>query len=185
MFSHKGAAISMDRMTHEGGEWPFALRAEAFAPLRTQYESVIERILEVPDGEQVPNELIEEARTVLHDMYDQVGKADLEGPDAARAIQHLKAQAGMVAMLKQPDVKKVLDEATNLEAIELPNLLDFMRAFNLQVAAAHSPEEEELYAEQLYPMMAEVRDSIDRQYKDAAQRTKANRRMRRPGRDRR
>lgn len=166
MFSHKGAAVSMQRLSHEKDGWPSALKADALSPLRDRYDRVVEQILQVPDGESVPVEKIAEARKILGEMYQTIKMADLDGPVAAEALRHLKAQAGMVAMLQEPDVKDVLDEAKGVEQVNLPNLLNFMRSFNLQFGSADSPEEKVLYAETLYPMMAQARNDIAAQYDD-------------------
>jgi hypothetical protein len=164
MFSHKGAAVSLQRLAHEGEGWPSALQVEAFAPLRQRYDQLVEQILQVPEGEPIPDEKIAEARSILGEMYRTIKMADLDGPVAAEALRHLKAQAGMVAMLQEPDVKKVLDEAGKVEQVSLPNLLNFMRSFNLQFGAADSPEEEALYTDTLYPMMVQARDQIAGQF---------------------
>ncbi|RUL89381.1 hypothetical protein [Tautonia sociabilis] len=167
MFSHKGASVSIDRMLHEGEGWPSALRAEAFTEPRERYEEIARQILEIPEGQPVPRELIDQARSTLNELYQAVRQADLPGPATAEAIRHLKAQAGMVAMLVEPEVKDVLDQAGEVERIELPVLLNFMRSYNLQFGLAESPEERSLYTERLYPMLAQVRQRLTDQFSDA------------------
>ena len=164
MFAHRGTAISLERLTTEGEGWPGNLRAEQFAPLRERYEGIIKRILETPEDQAVSNESISSARAILGQMYKTIHDSDLPGPEAAETLRYLKAQAGMVSMLDEPDVMKALEEAGKVDEIALPNLLGFMRAFNLQFGAAKSPEEETLYRDHLYPMMSKVREGLLAQY---------------------
>ncbi|WP_152052288.1 hypothetical protein [Tautonia marina] len=164
MFTHRGTAISLRRLTSDGSGWPAALRAEALAPLRDRYEDRVERIIEIPEGESVPSELLSEARAVLGEMYRTIEQANLEGPKAAEALRHLKAQAAMIAMLEEPEVKQVIDEAADVDQVTLPTLLNFMRFYNLQFGAAETPEEKALYRQDLYPKFAELHQSLREQF---------------------
>ncbi|MEW4566691.1 hypothetical protein AB1L88_02375 [Tautonia sp. JC769] len=166
MFTHRGTAVSLRRLTSDGPGWPAALRDDALAPLRERYEGIIEQILEIPEGETVPSELLTEARNVLGEMYRSVQQSDLEGPTAAEALRHLKAQAAMTTMLEEPEVKQVIDEAANVEQVTLPTLMSFMRFYNLQFGAAETLEEKSLYRDELYPKFAQLHQSLREQFND-------------------
>jgi hypothetical protein len=166
MFTHRGTAVSLRRLTSDGPGWPAALRDDSLAPLRDRYEGIIEQILEIPEGESVPNELLSEARAVLGEMYRTIQQADLEGPTAAEALRHLKAQAAMTSMLEAPEVKQVIDEAADVEQVTLPTLMNFMRFYNLQFGAAETPEEKSLYRDELYPKFAQLHQSLREQFND-------------------
>ena len=164
MFAHRGTAISLDRLTTEGEGWPTHLRTEQFAPLRERYQGIIKRVMETPEDQPVPPEAVSEARDVLRAMYKAIYDSDLPGPEAAETLRYLKAQAGMVAMLNEPDVVQALEKAGEVDEIALSNLLEFMQVFNLQFGAAKSPEEETLYRDHLYPMFNGVREGLLAQY---------------------
>ncbi|WP_169979501.1 hypothetical protein [Tautonia rosea] len=164
MFTHRGTAISLRRLTSEGPGWPTALRAEPLAPLRSRYEEIVENILDVPEGESVPTELLTQARDVLGEMCRSIQQAEIEGPTAAESLRHLKAQAAMIAMLEEPEVKQVIDKSADVDQVMLPTLLDFMRFYNLQFGAAENPEEKAVYGQELYPKFAQLYRSLQEQY---------------------
>lgn len=163
-FAHRGIAISIDRLSSNDEGWPAALRDPEFEPLRDRYNATIKEILAVDDGESVPNELVDDARSVLREMYQTVQQSGLEGQDAVKATQHLKDLAGMVTMLRENDVKQVLDEAGNVDQVALPTLMNFMRVFNLNFGAPETIEEKALYSQELYPKFAQLHDSLLQQY---------------------
>src|SRR5205823_470442 len=69
----------------------------------------------------------------------------------------LKALLGLSKLLERPQVEEFLKGLNRYPTTTLGHLVTFMHSFNLRFGAAKTPEQEAAY-DQLYPMLAQLRD---------------------------
>ncbi|RUL86298.1 hypothetical protein [Tautonia sociabilis] len=157
-FASKGVVISAHRLAAEDS-WPAPLRAPAFADLKRQYQALVEEARNRPEDEEVSDETIVKGIQIINQLR-ALAEQQLSGPDYAAAERYLKAQAGLLQMARQPDIRKVLEAAYKKDVVPLANALLGMDTFNLGFGPADDPEEQEVYLRTLYPMMSELRNRV-------------------------
>lgn len=162
-FATQGIVISLDRLAAKDN-WPLALLADDFTPLRDQYAKLVAEVKATPDDQTVPDAKIVEGIKIMSALRDKA-RATLKGRDFAEAENYLKGHVGMLQMARQPDIRQVLAQASKMKSIPIANMIAFMEVFNLQFGAAKSPEEKSLYTQALYPQIKELRDRLERELK--------------------
>lgn len=160
-FSRAGVIISLDRMTGDE-DWPAALAAEPFGPLREQYSAWLDEVDQWPDDQPFPDAKIGEGVALIQRMRDEAKKS-LDGPRFVQAERFLKGHLGMLQAAREPDVKEFITQAKALENVPLVNLIDFMHLFSLGFGPSRTAEEKALYAQTLYPAFRDMRDRIEKE----------------------
>ncbi|QDV32813.1 hypothetical protein [Tautonia plasticadhaerens] len=160
-FASKGVVISAHRLAAENA-WPAPLQAPAFTPLRDRYRALVEEARNLPEEQEIPDEKIVEGIQIVNQMR-ALAQEQLSGPEFAAAERYLKAQAGLLQMARQPNIRQVLEAAYKKETIPLANAILGMDSFNLSFGKADDPAEQEVYLRTLYPMMAELRSRVAQQ----------------------
>jgi hypothetical protein len=160
-FASKGVVISAHRLAAENA-WPVPLQAPAFKPLRDEYRALVEEARNLPEDQEVSDETIVKGIQIISQMRT-LAQEQLTGPDFAAAERYLKAQAGLLQMARQPNIRQVLEAAYRKETVPLANALLGMDSFNMSFGRADDPEEQEMYLRTLYPMMAELRSRVSQQ----------------------
>jgi hypothetical protein len=150
----EGVTICIDQMTMEG-EWPLALRVDAFKPERENLrKSVIEALEEDKKGELEPKtvEAVQAAIDRLRSKFTELVQPT--NPDYIPAHDTIKAMAGLARMLYNPKIEEILAELEDYGGTTLGELLAFMHAYNLRFAQANSFRQRRIYMK-LYPLLLE------------------------------
>src|SRR5262249_49953602 len=141
------------------GQWPLALRVDAFRPEREGLRKAVSAALEEdkegnlePDTIQAVQTAIDQLRKKFESLVPQ------NSPDYITARDRIKAMKGLTKMLYSPAMEKVLAELEDYQGTTLGDLLGFMQAFNLRFAPANSYRQRQIYLK-LYPMLAEQANS--------------------------
>jgi hypothetical protein len=162
-FATDGIVISLDRLSAQD-QWPLPLLGDDFAQYRDQYAKLVAEVKGRPEGAPVPDSKIVQGITILSNMRDKAHRT-LKGRDFAQSENYLKGLLGMLQMVRQPDIKQVLAQASKFKTIPIANLVAFMEVFNLEFGTAKSPQEKSLYMQAIYPQIKELRDRVERELK--------------------
>lgn len=157
-FASKGLVISAHRLSAEEN-WPPPLTGGPFDNLRKQYQQIVDEARNIPDEEEIPDELIVRAIDVVNQIRTQASER-LQGRDFAEAERYLKTLAGMLQLARRADVRQALEAAYKRDEVPLANALLGMTNFNLSFGSANTPEERALYLNTLYPKMADLRQRV-------------------------
>jgi len=150
----EGMTACLDSMTMDG-QWPLALRDEAFAPERQALRSAVQDALKQDEQGNLDPETIVAVGTAVNKLRLKFEKLVPENnPDYIPARDAIKAMAGLTKMLYSPQMDKILAELEDYQGTTLGDLLGFMQAFNLRFAPANSYKQRMIY-NKLYPMLAE------------------------------
>lgn len=160
-FASKGVVISAHRLAAEDN-WPAPMQTPAFEPLEDQYQALVEEARNLPEDQEIPDETIVKGIQIINQMR-ALAQQELSGADYAAAERYLKAQAGLLQMARQPNIRQVLEAAYKKETVPLANAILGMDSFNLSFGKADDPDEQEMYLRTLYPMMAELRSRVAQQ----------------------
>ena len=150
----EGMTVCLDSMTMDG-QWPIALRDEAFRPEREALRKAIQAALKEDEQGNVEPETVNAVGTALKNLRIKFEKlVPTDNPDYIPARDAIKAMAGLTRMLDSSQIEKVLAELEDYQGTTLGDLLGFMHAFNLRFARANSYRQKVIYRK-LYPMLAE------------------------------
>jgi hypothetical protein len=153
----EGVTICIDQMTMEG-EWPLALRVDAFKPDRENLrKSVIEALEEDKKGELEPKTVEAVQAAIDRLRYKFTELVPPTNPDYIPAHDTIKAMAGLAKMLYSPKIEEILAELEDYGGTTLGELLAFMHAYNLRFAEANSFRQRRIY-QKLYPLLLEQAD---------------------------
>jgi hypothetical protein len=154
----EGMTLCLDRMTMDG-QWPLALRVDAFRPEREGLRKAISAALEEDKEGNLDPDTIQAVQTAIDHLrlkFEQL--VPQSRPDYIPAQESIKAMNGLTKMLYSPQMEKVLAELEDYQGTTLGDLLGFMQAFNLRFAPANSYQQRQIYV-RLYPMLAEQANS--------------------------
>ena len=154
----EGMTVCLDRMTMDG-QWPLALRDDAFRPEREGLRKAVSAALEEDKEGNLDPETIQAVQTAIDKLrlkFDKLVPQD--SPDYLPARDTINAMKGLIKMLYSPQMEKVLAELDDYQGTTLGDLLGFMQAFNLRFSPANSYRQRQIYAK-LYPMLAEQANS--------------------------
>jgi len=150
----EGLTVCLDSMTMEG-QWPIALRDEAFRPQREALRQAVQDALKQDEQGNLEPETVNAVGTAINSFRLAFEKRVPENsPDYIPARNTLKAMAGLTRMLDSSKIEKVLAELEDYQGTTLGDLLAFMQAFNLRFGVANSYRQRMIYTK-LYPMLAE------------------------------
>ena len=150
----EGMTVCLDSMTMDG-QWPIALRDEAFRPEREALRKAVQVALKEDEKGNLEPETVNAVGTALKDLRIKFEKlVPTDNPDYIPARDSIKAMAGLTKMLDSSKMEKVLAELEDYQGTTLGDLLGFMHAFNLRFAPANSYRQKQIYT-RLYPMLAE------------------------------
>ncbi len=150
----EGMTACLDAMTMDG-QWPLALRDDAFATERQALRSAVQNALKEDEQGNLDPETIAAVGTAVKNLKLKFDKLVPENnPDFIPARDAIKAMAGLTKMLYSPQMDKILAELEDYQGTTLGDLLGFMQAFNLRFAPANSYKQRMIY-NRLYPMLAE------------------------------
>jgi hypothetical protein len=154
----EGMTACLDSMTMDG-QWPLALRDEAFQPERDALKSAVKKALTEDEQGNLSPETIDAIGTAVKNLRVKFEKlVPQDRPDYVEAQNAIKAMAGLTKMLYSPQMDKILAELDDYQGTTLGDLLGFMQAFNLRFAPANSYRQRMVYTK-LYPMLAEQANS--------------------------
>ena len=146
--------VCLDSMTMDG-QWPLALRDDAFAPQRQALRQAVQAALKEDEKGDLEPETIDAVGTAVNNLRLEFEKrVPQDKPDYIPARNALKAMAGLTKMLYSSKIEKVLAELEDYQGTTLGDLLGFMQAFNLRFGRANSYRQRQIYVK-LYPMLAE------------------------------
>lgn len=157
-FASKGLVISAHRLAAEEN-WPPPLTGAPFDGLRQQYQQIVDEARNVPDEEEIPDELVVRALQIVDQIRTQASQR-LRGPEFAEAERFLKTLAGMLQLARRADVRQALEAAYQRDEVPLANALLGMTNFNLSFGSANTPEERALYQNILHPKMVDLRERV-------------------------
>ena len=146
--------VCLDRMTMDG-QWPLALRVEAFRPEREGLRKAISNALEEDKEGNLEPETIQAVQAAIDRLrlkFDKEVRQD--NPDYIESRDTIKAMNGLTRMLYSPKMEQILAELEDYQGTTLGDLLGLMQAFNLRFAPANSFRQRQIYLK-LYPMLAE------------------------------
>jgi hypothetical protein len=150
----EGMTVCLDSMTSEG-QWPVALRDEAFRSEREALRTAVQNALKEDEQGNLEPETVNAVTTAVRNLGLAFEKRVPEdNPDYIPARNALKAMAGLTKMLDSSKVEKILAELEDYQGTTLGDLLGFMQAFNLRFGPANSYRQRQIY-QKLYPMLAE------------------------------
>jgi hypothetical protein len=161
-FASDGVVISLNRLAARD-QWPVALNAPEYMPLREQYNQLVQQVRDRPEDQPVSDAQIVKGIGIMNQIRE-LARRNLQGRDFAQAENFLKGHVGMLQMARQPDIQQVLSQASKLDSVPLANAVAFMEVFNLGFGAAKTPQEKALYLS-IYPRMRELRDRVERELK--------------------
>jgi hypothetical protein len=146
--------ICLDAMTTEG-QWPLALRDEAFRSEREAVRKAVHDALKEDEQGNLEPETVNAVGTAVNNLRLAFEKrVPQDSPDYIPARDALKAMAGLTRMLDSSKIEKILAELEDYQGATLGDLLGFMQAFNLRFGPANSYKQRQIYMK-LYPMLAE------------------------------
>ena len=146
--------VCLDSMTMDG-QWPLALRDDAFASQRQALHQAVQAALKEDEKGELEPETIDAVGTAVNNLRLEFEKrVPQDKPDYIPARNALKAMAGLTKMLYSSKIEKVLAELEDYQGTTLGDLLGFMQAFNLRFGRANSYRQRQIYVK-LYPMLAE------------------------------
>ena len=151
--------VCLDRMTMDG-QWPLALRVEAFRPEREGLRKAISAALEEDKEGNLEPDTIQAVQTAIDKLrhkFDSVVPQD--SPDYIESRDTIKAMNGLTKMLYSPKMEQIIAELEDYQGTTLGDLLAFMQAFNLRFAPANSYRQRQIYLK-LYPMLAEQANAV-------------------------
>jgi len=150
----EGMTACLDSMTMDG-QWPLALRDDAFRPEREAVRNAVQAALKQDEQGNLEPETIAAVGTAVKNLRLKFEKlVPQTQPDYIDAQASIKAMAGLTKMLYSPQMEKILAELDDYQGTTLGDLLGFMQAFNLRFAPANSYKQRLIY-NKLYPMLAE------------------------------
>jgi hypothetical protein len=150
--------VCLDRMTTDG-QWPLALRVDAFRPEREGLRKAVSAALEEDKEGNLEPETVQAVQTAIDQLRIKFERlVPQSSPDYIPALDTIKAMNGLTKMLYSPMMEKVLAELEDYQGTSLGDLLGFMQAFNLRFAPANSFRQRQIYGK-LYPMLAEQANS--------------------------
>ncbi len=150
----EGMTVCLDSMTMDG-QWPIALRDEAFRPEREALRQAVQVALKEDEQGNLEPETVNAVGAAINALRLAFEKrVPQDNPDYIPARNTLKAMAGLTRMLDSSTMEKVLAELEDYQGTTLGDLLGFMHAFNLRFAPANSYRQRQIYT-RLYPMLAE------------------------------
>ncbi|QDV32334.1 hypothetical protein [Tautonia plasticadhaerens] len=153
----QGIVISIERLA--GEDWPDSLSSAEFKPYRDQYLALVQKARAIPDGQHLPDEMIDEGINILQQMRS-LAKSQLRGPDFAEAERYLKAHVGLLQMTRKNNIEEILEKVREVKEVPLVNALNFMHAYSLQFGKAEEGDEKLLYINTLYPELTELRSRV-------------------------
>jgi hypothetical protein len=157
-YASEGMTVCLDRMTMDG-QWPLALRDEAFRPEREGLRKAISAALDEDKEGNLDPETIQAVHTAIDKLRAKFNKlVPQDRPDYLPARDTINAMNGLTKMLYSPQMEKVLAELEDYQGTTLGDLLGLMQAFNLRFAPANSFRQRQIYS-RLYPMLAEQANS--------------------------
>jgi len=157
-YASEGMTVCLDRMTMDG-QWPLALRVEAFGPERERLRKAVAAALEEDKEGNLEPETIQAVQAAIDQLRLKFEKiVPQDSPDYIPAQDTIKAMNGLTKMLYSPMMEKILAELEDYQGTTLGDLLGFMQAFNLRFAPANSYRQRQIYL-RLYPMLAEQANS--------------------------
>jgi hypothetical protein len=150
----EGMTVCLDSMTMDG-QWPLALRDEAFRPEREAVRKAVQDALKEDEQGNLEPETVNAVGTAINNLRLAFEKrVAQDNPDYIPARNAIKAMAGLTKMLDSSKIEKVLAELEDYQGTTLGDLLGFMQSFNLRFGPANSYKQRQIYAK-LYPMLAE------------------------------
>jgi hypothetical protein len=150
----EGMTVCLDSMTMDG-QWPIALRDEAFSTQREALRKAVQDALKQDEQGNLEPETVSAVGTAINNLRLAFEKrVPQDSPDYIPARNRLKAMAGLTKMLDSSKIEKVLAELEDYQGSTLGDLLGFMQAFNLRFGPANSYRQRQIYTK-LYPMLAE------------------------------
>jgi hypothetical protein len=112
---------------------------------------------------QISPETIRSFRAAVQAAKDKADSLYAQGTrQRDQCDNFLKALLGLSKMLERPDVEEFLKGLNRYPSTTLGHLITFMHSFNLRFGAAKTPEQEAAY-DQIYPMLARLRDQAQAQ----------------------
>jgi hypothetical protein len=154
----EGMTVCLDRMTMDG-QWPLALRDEAFRPEREGLRKAISAALEEDKEGNLDPETIRAVQAAIDKLRLKFNTlVPQDRPEYLPALEVINAMNGLTKMLYSPQMEKVLAELEDYQGTTLGDLLGFMQAFNLRFSPANSYRQRQIYSK-LYPMLAEQANS--------------------------
>ncbi len=150
--------VCLNRMTMDG-QWPLALRVEAFREEREGLRKAVSAALEEDKEGNLEPDTIQAVQTAIDKLrhkFDSV--VPQNSPDYIESRDTIKAMNGLTKMLYSPDMEKIIAQLEDYQGTNLGDLLGFMQAFNLRFAPANSYRQRQIYLK-IYPMLAEQANS--------------------------
>ena len=146
--------VCLDRMTMDG-QWPLALRVEAFRGEREGLRKATAAALEEDKEGNLEPETIQAVQAAIDKLRHKFEAViPQNSPDFIESRDTIKAMNGLTKMLYSPDMEKIIAQLEDYQGTTLGDLLGFMQAFNLRFAPANSYRQRQIYLK-LYPMLAE------------------------------
>jgi hypothetical protein len=150
----EGMTVCLDSMTMDG-QWPIALRDEAFRSDREALRKAVQDALKEDEQGNLQPETIKALGSAIKNLRLAFEKrVPQDSTDYIPARNALKAMAGLTKMLDSSKMEKILAELEDYQGTNLGDLLGFMQAFNLRFGPANSYRQRQIYTK-LYPMLAE------------------------------
>jgi hypothetical protein len=150
--------ISLEDVSARGVPDALATRPEFESDRRAIRAIVAQGRQEAQSENHVSPATIQKFRAAVQAARD---KADGLFPQGTRqrdeADNFLKALFGLSKMLERPKVEDFLKGLNRYPTTTLGHLITFMHSFNLRFGVAKTPEQEAAY-DQIYPMLATLRD---------------------------
>ena len=151
--------ICIDELTGKDS-LPPVLADSRFLDARNAMRAAIEAALDEDKTGNVSPKTAKAASDAVDRFHDQFVKNVQEfSPGYNDAVDYFSTVAGLVRLLNDPSMKKILADLNDGKTHTLGELIAFMNAFNLRFAPATSPRQVAIY-EQLVPTLTALRDSI-------------------------
>ena len=151
--------ICIDQLTGKDS-LPPVLADPRFLEPRNAMRAVIEAAIAEDKAGSVSPKTSRAASDSIDRFHDQFAKNVQEfSPGYNDASDYFTTLAGLVRLLNDPSMKKILADLTDGKPRTLGDLIAFMNAFNLRFAPATSPRQVAIY-EQLAPALASLRDAV-------------------------
>ena len=151
--------ICIDQMTGRDS-LPPVLADSRFVEPRNAMRAAIEAAIKEDKAGSVSPATAKAASDAIDRFRDQFAKNVQEfSPGYNEGSEYFTTLAGLVRLLNDPSMKKILADLTDGKPRTIGDLIAFMNAFNLRFAPATSPRQVAIY-EQLAPALASLRDSV-------------------------
>jgi hypothetical protein len=135
-----------------------------FEPDRQAIRTIVAKGRKEAEGTGlVSSETIQGFRAAVQAAKDKADASFAQGTrQRDEADNFLKALLGLCKMLERPDIEEFLKGLNRYPTTTMGHLIAFMHSFNLRFGVAKTPEQEATY-DQLYPMLAQLRDQAQAQ----------------------